>query len=205
MSPVCHDRPSQSDGILSILDRSHGASLKCRAIHEGGVNFDGPVLCQTRAKAGVEERMIFEGHAGLHDRMPGWGLVRLDPVAGTVRFEGWPRWAEPGADVSDMLPGWPVEFHALEQGPKPFALLDAVGEDDKDLAAEQLAARMEALRTLQVQRQREERGKASAAAALARQEAKEARRAPRPGVVALERSMWSQSTDASIGGCQTML
>ena len=64
------------------------------------------------------------------------------------------------------------------------ALLDAVGEDDKDLTAEQLAARMEALRTLQVQRQREERGKASAAAALARQEAKEARRAPRPGVVA---------------------
>ncbi len=100
-------------------DRSPGAPPYLGSFRDGWGN-----LVRVHAVANPRR----QGHvpAGLHDRMPGWGLLRLDPVAGTVRFEGWPRWAEPGADAGDMLPGWPVEFHALEQGPKPFALLDPV-------------------------------------------------------------------------------
>lgn len=69
-----------------------------------------------------------QGHEpeALHDRMPGWGLLRLESSSGRVTFEAYPRWAKPNAPASDMLPGWPVKFQMLEQGPEPYGWLAAV-------------------------------------------------------------------------------
>ncbi len=57
----------------------------------------------------------------LHDRMPGYGIVDLDPLTQQVTFTAWPRWAHPGDADAAPYPGWPVRFHALEQGPEPVA------------------------------------------------------------------------------------
>ena len=57
----------------------------------------------------------------LHDRMPGYGIVDIDPTTQVVRFTAWPRWAHPGRPDARPYPGWPVSFHAQEQGPAPRA------------------------------------------------------------------------------------
>ena len=50
------------------------------------------------------------GHepADLHDRMPGYGVLRIDPVDRTITVECWPRYADPTAGDSEQYPGWPV-------------------------------------------------------------------------------------------------
>ncbi|MAB87928.1 MAG: hypothetical protein CMJ90_00520 [Planctomycetes bacterium] len=47
------------------------------------------------------------GHqpAELHDKMPGYGIVRLKKSARTITMECWPRHAVPGTDR--QYPGWP--------------------------------------------------------------------------------------------------
>ena len=57
----------------------------------------------------------------LHDRMPGYGIVDLDPLSQQITFTAWPRWAHPDDAEAAPYPGWPVRFHALEQGPEPVA------------------------------------------------------------------------------------
>ena len=57
----------------------------------------------------------------LHDRMPGYGIVDIDPTTQVVRFTAWPRWAHPERPDARPYPGWPVSFHAQEQGPDPRA------------------------------------------------------------------------------------
>ncbi|MBL6720219.1 MAG: hypothetical protein ISQ08_02310 [Planctomycetes bacterium] len=57
----------------------------------------------------------------LHDRMPGYGIVDLDPLTQQVSFTAWPRWAHPEDPEAAPYPGWPVRFHTLEQGPAPLA------------------------------------------------------------------------------------
>ena len=41
----------------------------------------------------------------LHDRMPGYGIVRMNKRTRTITFECWPRHADPGSDA--QYPGWP--------------------------------------------------------------------------------------------------
>ncbi len=43
--------------------------------------------------------------AHLHDRMPGYGIVRFDKSARTITYECWPRYADPG--VHAQYAGWP--------------------------------------------------------------------------------------------------
>lgn len=100
-------------------DRAPGAEPYLGSFTDGWGNL-------VRVHAVANPRRQGREPAGLHDRMPGWGLLRLDPVSGKVIFEGWPRWTKPNAPKSHMLPGWPVEFQALEQGPAPSAWLDPV-------------------------------------------------------------------------------
>ena len=52
--------------------------------------------------------------ARLHDRAPGYGIVRFDKEALTQRFECWPRWAGPRAPDSDQYPGWPRTFSVTD-------------------------------------------------------------------------------------------
>lgn len=45
--------------------------------------------------------------AALYDRTPGYGIVRLDPVARTATLECWPRWVDPQAPDAQQYEGWP--------------------------------------------------------------------------------------------------
>lgn len=46
--------------------------------------------------------------SNLHDRMPGYGIIRFDQPAGTVTFECWKRPQLGVDDVPVQYPGWPV-------------------------------------------------------------------------------------------------
>ncbi|MFG0318745.1 MAG: twin-arginine translocation pathway signal protein, partial [Planctomycetota bacterium JB042] len=47
--------------------------------------------------------------AALHDRSPGYGIVRLDPATRRVVLEAWPRAADPRAGGRPYA-GWPITF-----------------------------------------------------------------------------------------------
>jgi hypothetical protein len=69
------------------------------------------------------------GHepAALHDRMPGYGIVRFDMRAGTITAECWPRWAHPDDPDAEQYPGWPVTVDLDEcYGRTPAALLPEI-------------------------------------------------------------------------------
>ncbi|MEM6671995.1 MAG: hypothetical protein AAF726_04075 [Planctomycetota bacterium] len=44
----------------------------------------------------------------LHERAPGYGIVRVERGEGTVRFEAWPRHVDPSAPGARPYAGWPV-------------------------------------------------------------------------------------------------
>lgn len=49
------------------------------------------------------------GHepADLHDKMPGYGIVRLNKMARTIEMECWPRFADPDNPSDKQYQGWP--------------------------------------------------------------------------------------------------
>ncbi len=51
---------------------------------------------------------------GLHDRAPGYGIVRFDRATHRVTLECWPRWADPKSEESGQYPGWPISFDQRE-------------------------------------------------------------------------------------------
>ncbi|MEE2718451.1 MAG: alkaline phosphatase D family protein [Planctomycetota bacterium] len=61
--------------------------------------------------------------ANLHDRMPGYGIVRMDLASGDVVFECWPRWSDPSKPGAEQYPGWPVEFNLTENAPEATTVL----------------------------------------------------------------------------------
>lgn len=52
--------------------------------------------------------------AALHDRMPGFGVVRFDKAARTIRMECWPRMIDPTAGDQGQYQGWPKTIDALD-------------------------------------------------------------------------------------------
>jgi hypothetical protein len=46
--------------------------------------------------------------AALHDKMPGYGMVRFNKKDRSITFECWPRYADP--DKDEQYPGWPRTF-----------------------------------------------------------------------------------------------
>ena len=52
---------------------------------------------------------IVSGHepAALHDRVPGYGIVRLNRKTRDIVVECWPRWSNPGESGAEQYPGWP--------------------------------------------------------------------------------------------------
>jgi alkaline phosphatase D len=53
--------------------------------------------------------------AALHDRVPGYGIVRLSRARGTATLEAWPRYVDPAAPAAAPYAGWPITV-PLEAG-----------------------------------------------------------------------------------------
>ena len=63
----------------------------------------------------------FEPEA-LHDKMPGYGIVRFNKSDRNMTLECWPRWAMPGDD--EPYPGWPFLVQQMDNvGREPSAWL----------------------------------------------------------------------------------
>jgi hypothetical protein len=63
--------------------------------------------------------------AALHDKMPGYGMVRFNKKDRTITFECWPRYADP--DKDDQYPGWPRTFKIEDNYPRePVAYLSTI-------------------------------------------------------------------------------
>lgn len=52
--------------------------------------------------------------AELHDRMPGWGVVRLDKKTRKITMECWPRMVDPTDPASKQYAGWPRTIHLYD-------------------------------------------------------------------------------------------
>jgi len=46
----------------------------------------------------------------LHDRAPGYGIVKFNKTTQEIKFECWPRYSDPEAYNAEQYPGWPVTF-----------------------------------------------------------------------------------------------
>lgn len=44
----------------------------------------------------------------LHDRVPGYGIVRFRRATRRIEVECWPRWSDPSQPNAEQYPGWPV-------------------------------------------------------------------------------------------------
>jgi hypothetical protein len=61
------------------------------------------------ARFGAEPR-------ALHERSPGYGIVRLNRTSRTVSFANWPRYTQAWQTGAKPYPGWPIVFHQLDNG-----------------------------------------------------------------------------------------
>ncbi len=50
----------------------------------------------------------------LHDRMPGYGIVRFDKTDRTILIENWPRFADPAQAEAPQYEGWPIRIDQLD-------------------------------------------------------------------------------------------
>jgi len=56
------------------------------------------------------------GHepADLHDKMPGYGIVKLNKAERTITMECWPRFADPGSPDHKQYEGWPKTINQTD-------------------------------------------------------------------------------------------
>ncbi len=65
--------------------------------------------------------------AALHDRMPGYGIVRFNKAERTITMECWPRYADPSNPDEQQYPGWPKTISQLDNyGRRAVAYLPTV-------------------------------------------------------------------------------
>ncbi|NBO63904.1 MAG: twin-arginine translocation pathway signal protein [Acidobacteria bacterium] len=58
----------------------------------------------------------------LHRKSPGYNIIRFNKDTRTIRFECWPRYADPA--TGRQYPGWPITINQTDNyGRKPFAWL----------------------------------------------------------------------------------
>ncbi len=53
--------------------------------------------------------------AALYDRMPGYGIVRLNRTTREIVSEVWPRWVDPSEEGAQQYPGWPRSVSQFDQ------------------------------------------------------------------------------------------
>jgi alkaline phosphatase D len=65
--------------------------------------------------------------AVLHDRAPGYGIVKIIKSTQDITFECWPRYSDPGSFNSEQYPGWPITINMLDNyGKKPSVWLPPI-------------------------------------------------------------------------------
>ena len=76
--------------------------------HDG---FKHPVTVHAATNPGIPS-----GHqpADLHDKMPGYGIVKLNKTKRTITMECWPRFADPTNPEHTQYAGWPKTIHQLD-------------------------------------------------------------------------------------------
>lgn len=51
---------------------------------------------------------------GLHDRAPGYGIIRLNRNSRDITIEVWPRWEDPAQAGAAQYPGWPIRINQFD-------------------------------------------------------------------------------------------
>jgi len=73
---------------------------------------------------------VVSGHepSTLHDRAPGYGIVKFDRYQRTIKIECWPRYADPtDATTGTQYPGWPITIKQTDNyGRKAAAWLPTI-------------------------------------------------------------------------------
>ncbi|MFT7486280.1 MAG: alkaline phosphatase D, partial [Candidatus Paceibacteria bacterium] len=66
---------------------------------------------------------VKSGHepAALHDRAPGYGIVRFNRKTREIVSECWPRWSDPRLRMAQLYPGWPQRVQQVD-GYSPTAV-----------------------------------------------------------------------------------
>lgn len=63
----------------------------------------------------------------LHDRAPGYGIVRLNRENREITIECWPRGEDPSSPNAKQYPGWPVQVNQLDNyGRRAYAYLPRI-------------------------------------------------------------------------------
>jgi hypothetical protein len=52
--------------------------------------------------------------ANLHDRAPGYGIVRFKKKSRDIEIEVWPRWEDPSKPGAKQYPGWPITINQMD-------------------------------------------------------------------------------------------
>ena len=69
----------------------------------------------------------------LHQRAPGYGIVKFTRADRGIEFANWPRWVNASDEGAEPYPGWPIRIHQHQSGlPSEFSLppIDAGGAVD---------------------------------------------------------------------------
>ena len=69
----------------------------------------------------------------LHQRAPGYGIVKFTRADRGIEFANWPRWVNASDEGAEPYPGWPIRIHQHQSGlPSGFSLppIDAGGAVD---------------------------------------------------------------------------
>ncbi len=69
----------------------------------------------------------------LHQRAPGYGIVRFRRADRSIELTNWPRWVDASEAGAEPYPGWPIRINQMDNGlPSAFRLpaIDAHGIED---------------------------------------------------------------------------
>jgi alkaline phosphatase D len=76
-------------------------------------------------------KTTYQGTSLLHDRGPGYGIIRFDKTQRTTTFECWPLYADPAG--GGQYPGWPLTIRQTQNdGRTPAAYLPVVDTGTSD-------------------------------------------------------------------------
>lgn len=69
----------------------------------------------------------------LHQRAPGYGIIKFQRSERSIEFANWPRWVDASEPGAEPYPGWPIRIDQMASGlPSEYALepIPAAGAED---------------------------------------------------------------------------